>query len=131
MRSACFLLTALVTTSACELTKKDAPDAAALPVVTAAPAATTPAAPTAAAPADPGTVAPLGATSATPAAPGHPTATAHTDGGKTAPAADGGTAPAPTPTFTIPAIPGFDAGGFKPPPGFPSTLPTFPPPQQK
>ena len=41
--------------------------------------------------------------------------------------------PVPTPTFAIPtAIPGFDAGGFKPPAGFPSTipttLPTFPPP---
>jgi hypothetical protein len=45
------------------------------------------------------------------------------DGGKAAPA------PAPTPTFTIPtAIPGFDAGGFKPPAGFPSTIPTFPQP---
>jgi hypothetical protein len=56
---------------------------------------------------------------------GKPAATA---GG--AAAADGGkTAPAPTPTFTIPtAIPGFDAGAFKPPPGFPSTIPTFPQP---
>jgi hypothetical protein len=60
------------------------------------------------------------------------------DGGKPADggvaAADAGkAAPVPTPTFAIPtAIQGFDAGGFKPPAGFPSTipttLPTFPPP---
>jgi hypothetical protein len=87
-------------------------------------------------------VAPLGATPAQPAG-GVKPAVAVTDGGKpvavadagAAPvAADGGkAAPVPTPTFTIPtAIPGFDAGGFKPPAGFPSTLPTtlptFPPP---
>ena len=57
---------------------------------------------------------------------------AATDAGAAATDA-GKAAPAPTPTFTIPtAIPGFDAGGFKPPAGFPSTipttLPTFPPP---
>ena len=58
-----------------------------------------------------------------------------TDGGKPVDAGAvvvtdaGKTAPTPTPTFTIPtAIPGFDAGAFKPPPGFPTTLPTFPPP---
>ena len=49
------------------------------------------------------------------------------------PAIDGGAAPAPTPKLTIPtAIPGFDAGAFKPPPGFPTALPSgLIPPQKK
>jgi hypothetical protein len=86
-------------------------------------------------------VAPLGAAApVAPAAGGVKPAVA-TDGGKPVAVADAGpavtdggkAAPAPTPTFAIPtAIPGFDAGGFKPPAGFPSTipttLPTFPPP---
>ena len=118
---------------ACNGLKRDGADAA--PVVVAPPATTatppaTPEAPPGVAP-----VAPLGAV-----APGHPGGVKPAgDAGKAAdggPAADGGkTAPgtAPTPTLTIPtAIPGFDAGAFKPPPGFPSTfpstLPTFPPP---
>ena len=119
---------------ACDGLKKDAPDAAVAPVAPPA----TPAAPAApdtgnAAAATP--VAPLGAT--------HPVAAggvkpASADGGKAGDsgvaAGDGGkAAPVPTPTFVIPtAIPGFDAGGFKPPAGFPSTIPstfpTFPPP---
>lgn len=121
--------------TACDGLKKDSADAAV--VVPVAPATTAPVA-TAPTP-DPGTapVAPLGgAVAPTPAAGGvKPAVTA--DAGKpavadaAAPADAGKTAPAPTPTptFTFPtAIPGFDAGGFKPPPGFPSTLPTFPPP---
>lgn len=120
---------------ACDGLKKDAPDAAAVAPV--APPAT-PAAPAApdtgnAAAATP--VAPLGGHVATTPAGGVKPAAA--DGGKPADggaAGDGGKpAPVPTPTFAIPtAIPGFDAGGFKPPAGFPSTfpstLPTFPPP---
>ncbi len=122
------LALAVLAVAACDLKREPPPDAAPLTATATAPA--TAAQPTTA-PTEPTPVAPLGATSAHPGAPGAP-GTAHADGGKTAPAADGGTAPAPTPTFTIPtAIPGFDAGGFKPPPGFPSTLPTFPPPQQK
>jgi hypothetical protein len=119
----------VLSVAACDLIKKDEADAAP-PVATAtATAPVTAAQPTATVPTQPTPVAPLGATTATPATPGHP---AVTDGGKTAPAADGGTAPAPTPTFVVPtAIPGFDAGGFKPPPGFPTAIPTFPPPQQK
>ena len=119
---------------ACDGLKKDAPDAA--PVVVTAPV--TPAAPAApdtgnAAAATP--VAPLGHVATPPAAGGVKPVAA--DGGKPADAgvaADGGkAAPVPTPTFVIPtAIPGFDAGGFKPPAGFPSTIPstfpTFPPP---
>lgn len=109
---------------ACNPMKKDSGvDAAA----TVTPAATT-AAPTATpTPTEttPPTVAPLNpgtATTPTPAHPGTAPAKPAGDGGKTAPTA-------PMPTFTIPsAIPGFDAGAFKPPPGFPSTLPTFPPP---
>jgi hypothetical protein len=51
-------------------------------------------------------------------------------------APDGGVTPAPTPTpggMKVPTFP-FDAGAFKPPPGFtipttiPTTFPTFPPP---
>jgi len=122
--------------------KKDGADAAAVAPPVATP--TTPAATTAApgAPTPVETSAPLGATPATAVAPGQPGvpstakpadagAVAVTDGGvKTDAAAPAAT---PTPTFAIPtAIPGFDAGGFKPPAGFPSTipttLPTFPPP---
>jgi len=122
---------------ACDALKKDTPDAA---VVVAPPAAT----PAAVAPADPKAaaaaaaatmpVAPLGAVTVTPGG-GAVKPVAATDGGKPADAGavvvtDGGkTAPTPTPTFVIPtAIPGFDAGGFKPPPGFPTAIPTFPPP---
>lgn len=122
---------------ACDALKKDNADAAVV-----APAATTAAPAIATAPAAPVAVgvtpvAPLGgAVAPTPAAGVKPVAAV--DGGKPvdggAAAVDGGkTAPTPTPTFAIPtAIPGFDAGGFKPPAGFPtaipSTLPTFPPP---
>ena len=116
------------------LKHNDAADAAAVapPATPAVPA--TPATP--ATPAPPvTTVAPLGGAVAPPAGGVHPAgdggkpaaadAGAAADGGKPAP----GTAPAPTPTFAIPtAIPGFDAGAFKPPPGFPSTIPTFPQP---
>ncbi len=125
------------------LTKKDAADAAV--VATPAPAVTPPVTPAAADPAPAATpVAPLGAAAPTPAGGaksldgGKPAdgGTVALDGGKPvdAGAVDGGkTAPTPTPAFTIPtAIPGFDAGAFKPPAGFPSTLPTtlptFPPP---
>jgi hypothetical protein len=121
---------------ACDVLKKDSADAAAVaPVVgTAAPAT-----PAEAAPAAPGviTVPPLGTVAHGPTAPGvRPVG----DAGRSAEAGaavvvDAGTsdagkaAPVPTPTFAIPtAFPGFDAGGLKPPPGFPSTLPTFPPP---
>ena len=38
---------------------------------------------------------------------------------------DGGTAPA-QPGLVIPTIPGFDAGGFKPPAGFPTAIPGIP-----
>lgn len=120
---------------ACDALKKDSADAA---VVVAPPA--TPAAPGAPA-VDPGAAAP--ATGVAPVAPlgggVAPVATGTvkpiTDGGKPADAGAvvvtdaGKAAPTPTPTFQIPtSIPGFDAGGFKPPPGFPTTLPTFPPP---
>ena len=117
---------------ACDALKKDTPDAA---VVVAPPAAS----PAAVAPADAAAaattpVAPLGAVTVTPGG-GAVKPVAVTDGGKPADAGavvvtDGGkTAPTPTPTFVIPtAIPGFDAGGFKPPPGFPTAIPTFPPP---
>lgn len=122
--------------TACDALKKDDADAAV--VVPVAPATTAVAPATAATP-DPAAtpVAPLGgAVAPTPAAGGTVkpagTATAVVDAGKPAAATDAAApAPtaAPTPTFTIPtAIPGFDAGAFKPPPGFPSTLPTFPPP---
>jgi len=123
---------------ACDQLKKDSADAAAVavppatPVVPVAPAVD----PNAAAPATGvAPVAPLGGGGVAPgtAAPG--TTKPLTDGGKPADAGAvvvtdaGKTAPTPTPTFTFPtAIPGFDAGGFKPPPGFPTTLPTFPPP---
>ncbi|MDB4947267.1 MAG: hypothetical protein JWP97_6801, partial [Labilithrix sp.] len=76
-------------------------------------------------------VPPLGAATTTPAGTAKPAGGgAATDAGA---AADGGkAAPVPTPTFqlptALPTIPGFDAGAFKPPPGFPTTLPTFPPP---
>jgi hypothetical protein len=110
------------------LKHNDADAAAAAPVVAPAVPATTAAPGTPAPPVT--TVAPLGGAVPTPAGGvkvtdgGKPVATdagAATDGGKAA--------PAPTPTFTIPtAIPGFDAGAFKPPPGFPSTIPTFPQP---
>lgn len=123
--------------------KKDGADAAAVaPVPSPTAPATTAAAPGAPAPIE--TSAPLGATPAATVVPGQPGvpatakpadagAVAVTDGGvKTDAAAPAAT---PTPTFAIPtAIPGFDAGGFKPPAGFPSTipttLPTFPPPQK-
>ena len=117
----------------CDQLKKDSSDAAAVAVPPATPVA--PAAdPNAAAPATGvAPVAPLGGGVVTPVAPG--TAKPVTDGGKPVDAGAvvvtdaGKTAPTPTPTFTIPtAIPGFDAGAFKPPPGFPTTLPTFPPP---
>jgi hypothetical protein len=122
--------------AACNLVKKDEADAGAVATATASAPATT-AAPTAtpaatdtstAAP----TVAPLGSTPAAPATPGKPGTPVKPGDGGAAPATDGGKpspGTAPTPTLTIPtAIPGFDAGGFKPPPGFPSSLPTFPPP---
>jgi hypothetical protein len=54
------------------------------------------------------------------------------DGGKPVPVADGGkppdggTAPTPTPTFTIPPIPGFDAGNFVPPNFFDGGFPKPP-----
>jgi len=121
---------------ACDQLKKDSADAAAVavppatPVAPAAPAAD----PNAAAPATGvAPVAPLGGGVVTPVAPG--TAKPVTDAGKPADAGavvvtDAGTpTPTPPPAFTFPtAIPGFDAGAFKPPPGFPTTLPTFPPP---
>jgi len=119
---------------ACDLLKKDSPDAAAVAV----PTAVAPVAPAV----DPGAtapatgvvpVAPLGGGGVAPVAPG--TGKPISDGGKAADAGAvvvtdaGKAAPTPTPTFTIPtSIPGFDAGGFKPPPGFPTALPTFPPP---
>lgn len=112
---------------ACDALKKDSADAA----VVVAPAATTAAA-AEPAPAVPvvAPVAPLGGPVAPTPGVVKPVAG---DAGKPADAgaaADAGkTAPTPTPVFTIPtAIPGFDAAAFKPPPGFPSTLPTFPPP---
>lgn len=125
---------------ACDmLNRGDGADAAADAPI----AVTPPIAPTTAAPAVPDTATPAvtplgGAVAPTPGT--KPVAVV--DGGKPADAgavviadagtlADGGkAAPVPTPTFTIPtSFPGFDAGAFKPPPGFPSTLPTFPPPQ--
>jgi hypothetical protein len=137
-RSAFVLCAAMAVLVACDFGKKDAADAAAAalapPPTTAAPTAT----PGSTDPGPVNTVAALGSTTAAPVQPGqpgHPVATpdggARPDAGKTTPAGDGGTAPAPTPTFTVPTIPGFDAGGFKPPPGFPTALPTFPPPPQK
>jgi hypothetical protein len=134
LRSACLLFASIAAVAACDMFgKKDTPDAAAVapPPTTAAPTPT----PGSTDPGPVNPVAPLGATTATPAVPGHPVAAGDaaapkaTDAGK-APAADGGTAPAPTPTFVVPTIPGFDAGGFKPPPGFPTAIPTFPPPQK-
>lgn len=119
--------------AACDQMKKDAADAA-VPVATVPTAATATATATAT---DTATAAPT-ATPLTATATVAPTATttttavptAKTDGG-VAPKPDGGAAPAATPTFQIPtAIPGFDAGAWKPPAGFPSTLPTFPPPKQ-
>lgn len=124
--------------------KKDDADAAAVaPVATPTTPAATTAAPGAPTPVE--TSAPLGATpgqpAVAPAQPGAPATAKPADAGAVA-VTDGGVktdaaAPAatPTPTFAIPtAIPGFDAGGFKPPAGFPSTipttLPTFPPPQK-
>lgn len=137
--------------TACDALKKnDAADAAAVAPVatTAAPATAAPTDPAAAAAAAAATtpVAPLGGPVATTPAAGGVKPVAVTDGGKPVEAgaavvtdagvaADGGkVAPAPTPTFQIPtAIPGFDAGGFKPPAGFPSTIPTafptVPPPK--
>ena len=125
----------------CDLKKDGAADAA---VVATQPPAPPPTGPAPVAPPPAVTpVAPLGA--AAPVPPGGAKPAAVTDGGKpaaaadaAAPAGDGGKpvpGTAPTPTLTFPtAIPGFDAGGFKPPPGFPSsipsTLPTFPPPQK-
>jgi hypothetical protein len=130
---------------ACDALKKDAAADAGAPAVapvaeTAAPA--TAAAATETAPAAVAPVAPLGAAvTPTPAAGGTATvkpvatdaggAVVVTDAGAVADA--GKAAPAPTPTFQIPtAIPGFDAGAFKPPAGFPSTIPTtfptIPPP---
>jgi len=126
---------------ACDALKKDNADAAvAAPVVATA----APGTPAETAPVAPG-VAPVapplgGAVAPTPAGGVRPVAAV--DAGKPADAGvaaidaggdAGKTAPVPTPTFAIPtAIPGFDAGGFKPPAGFPSTipttLPTFPPP---
>jgi hypothetical protein len=132
LRLAC--TAAVLALAACNLTKDGGADAAvavpppaATPVAPAAPAADPAAAPTA-------PVAPLGGP-VTPTPGAKPVAAV--DGGKPAADAgvtDGGKAPpAPTPTFAIPtSIPGFDAGAFKPPPGFPTsiptTLPTFPPP---
>ena len=122
--------------AACEKKPDGAADAAAAtPALN--PNATAPVIDPAAPPPATGTpVAPLN-----PAAPGAPGVAVKpaTDGGRVVAtdagvAADGGkVAPAPTPVFTFPtAIPGFDAGGFKPPPGLPSTIPTtfptFPPP---
>ena len=126
--------------TACDALKSGAADAAPVAVTPLA----TPATPPATAEPPPAAVqpvAPLGQVTPPPGA-GHPGApgtkpaaadggTAIADGGKAAPAAPG----VPTPTFVIPtAIPGFDAGAFKPPAGFPSTipttLPTFPPPSK-
>lgn len=115
--------------AACDQMKKDAADAA-VPVATATATATATAAATDTATAAP-TATPLTATaSVAPTATTTAVPTAKHDGG-VAPKTDGGAAPAATPTFQIPtAIPGFDAGAWKPPAGFPSTLPTFPPPKQ-
>jgi hypothetical protein len=130
------VVTSMALATGCDALKhNDADAAAAAPVVVPAVPATTAAPGTPAPPVT--TVAPLGGAVPTPAGGakvtdgGKPVATdggAATDAG--AVTADGGkAAPAPTPTFTIPtAIPGFDAGAFKPPPGFPSTIPTFPQP---
>ena len=125
----------------CDALKKDSADAAVVAPAVGTAAPVTPAETAAAAPGVAPVAPPLGGAVAPPhAAGGKPVGVV--DGGK---AADGGvaavdaggdggkTAPVPTPTFVIPtAIPGFDAGGFKPPAGFPSTipttLPTFPPP---
>ncbi len=118
--------------TACDGLKKDGADAAVVVPVAPATTAATPATPDpAATPVAPlgGGVAPTpgGVRPAVAGDAGKPAvaadAAAPADGGKTTPTA------APTPTFQIPtAIPGFDASAFKPPPGFPSTLPTFPPP---
>ncbi len=121
----------------CDLLKKaDSADAGVAVIATpqgaAAPVATPPSLTTAVPPTTP--VAPLGAAKASPAtgsprpvvvAGGKP-ADGGPAGATEALAADGGkTAPVPTPVFQIPtAIPGFDAGAFKLPPGFPSTIPT-------
>jgi hypothetical protein len=125
-----FALVVLVPVAAgCEKKADGAPDAAAAtPALN--PNATAPVIDPAAPPPPTGTpVAPL--SPAVPGAPGVAVKPAVTDGGKVVAtdagaAADGGNvAPAPTPVFTIPtAIPGFDAGAFKPPPGLPSTIPT-------
>ncbi|AKU95884.1 hypothetical protein AKJ09_02548 [Labilithrix luteola] len=127
------------TLAACDLIKKGGADASAdtvAAVVDAAPVVTPAATVTAAAPAE--TAAPLAvAPAVTTAAPGATHTAAPVvvaDAGKAAdaaaPADAGNAAPVPTPTLQIPtSIPGFDAGAFKPPAGFPTTLPTWPPPQ--
>jgi hypothetical protein len=127
------VLSLAVLGTACNLVKKDETDASG-PAPTTPPATAATTAATTTAPATTDTApAPLGTTTTTVApTPGHPTVV--TDAGKptadAGPAADGGAKP-PTPTPTLPTIPGFDAGGFKPPQGFPSTIPTWPPPPAK
>lgn len=116
--------------AACDQMKKDSADAAvpvAVPTAATATATDTATATATAAPIP----TPLATTTATVAPTTTAVPTAKADGG-VAPKPDGGAAPtaAPTSTFVIPtAIPGFDAGAWKPPAGFPSTLPTFPPPK--
>jgi hypothetical protein len=117
-------------------------DAAAATTAIAPPATATAPAATETAPPPTATAAPLTppGPGVKPATPGVPApgvdAGKPGDAGAPAPAGDAGApgdagVPAPRPTLTIPtAIPGFDAGAFKPPPGFPTAIPSglLPPP---
>jgi hypothetical protein len=90
-------------------------------------AATTPVAPLAAAAAGTAATPRVGAKATSPDA----GKVVGTDAGKVEAADAGSAIPTPTPKVnfpTIPAIPGFDAGAFKLPAGFPTTIPTIPTP---
>jgi hypothetical protein len=109
-----------IAVTACDMMKKDAPDAGVAPVPTPvavgidAALVAPPVVPT-----DPGPAPPLGGTTTAV----NPTPTGTTtvrpvavDGAAPPPpAADAGAKPAPTPAPTFPVIPGFDAGAFVPP----------------
>jgi len=117
---------------ACDMLKKHDADAA-VDAATTTPATTSAANTGAPPPTSPTSVPTLGTPTNTAGGGGHPVA--HADGaapaGDAAPAGEGGAAPVPTPTLTIPPFdagafkgfdaagipipPGFDAGGFKPP----------------
>ena len=106
-------------TLACDMLKKGGDDAgveaaAAPPTVAAVDAAVAPVDTTTP---PPGTVAPLGGNTAQPNVRPVDGGVRPTDAGAVGDAGKpvDGAAPAPTPTFTVPPIPGFDAGNFVPP----------------